>query len=269
MKYYISMNKAVFYYCIGTKEKRIKLFLEQVLKREIIKVEIKNVKLLKDYINSKEKIIDYLVLTDIGYINVEINNNKESWIMERNISYACKIVTNSIKKGEDYYDAIKVIQINLNRLGKTEEGIVEYALRLDKKVKGYKKELSDIIKIYMVNIDYYKEIYKRKDKKLIKENSMICMLDLKEEEIECEGNEIIMGYKKDLERINDDEDFVKWMSYEEEEKKIKNTIKKIGENEGIKKGKLEIVKNMLKENFEISRISKVTGLSEKQIKSLI
>ena len=54
----------------------------------------------------------------------------------------------------------------------------------------------------------------------------------------------------------------------EEEKKIKNTIKKIGENKGIekgiKKGKVEIVKNMLEKKTDINFIKEVTGFSEEQ-----
>ena len=41
-----------------------------------------------------------------------------------------------------------------------------------------------------------------------------------------------------------------------------------GERKGIKKGRQQVVLNMLKENMNISLISKVTGVSEKEIKKL-
>ncbi len=41
-----------------------------------------------------------------------------------------------------------------------------------------------------------------------------------------------------------------------------------GEREGLKKGRQEIVLNMLKEKINVSVISKVTGLSKKAIKKL-
>lgn len=39
-----------------------------------------------------------------------------------------------------------------------------------------------------------------------------------------------------------------------------------GRKEGKKEGKIEVIKNMLKENFPISLISKVTGLTEEEVK---
>lgn len=39
-----------------------------------------------------------------------------------------------------------------------------------------------------------------------------------------------------------------------------------GRKEGKKEGKIEVIKNMLKENLSISLISKITGLTEEEIK---
>ena len=41
-----------------------------------------------------------------------------------------------------------------------------------------------------------------------------------------------------------------------------------GERKGLKKGRQEVVLNMLKEKADISFISKITGLSEKEIQKL-
>ena len=117
-KLYTSMNEAVFYYCIGNNPLLAKIFIEQVIKKKIHKLEMKNPKLLKDYIKSKERTLDYLVLTDEGYINIEINNYYEDWRINRDITYACKVLTNSVEKKKEYKDMQKVTQININRLGK-------------------------------------------------------------------------------------------------------------------------------------------------------
>ncbi len=42
-----------------------------------------------------------------------------------------------------------------------------------------------------------------------------------------------------------------------------------GEAIGIYKGKIEIAKNMLKENLDTAIISKITGLSKEEIESLL
>ena len=41
-KFYTAMNEAVFYYCIGSNLNRAKIFIEQVIKRPIYKIELKN-----------------------------------------------------------------------------------------------------------------------------------------------------------------------------------------------------------------------------------
>ena len=57
-----------------------------------------------------------------------------------------------------------------------------------------------------------------------------------------------------------------------EEKKKKIKYEKIGIKKGIERGinktKTELIKNMLKENLPIDLISKITGLSQQEIKKI-
>ena len=288
------MNEAVFYYCIGNNPKMAKIFIEQVIKKKIHKIEPRNPKLLKDYMNTKEKTLDYLVLTDEGYINIEINNYYENWRINRDISYACKLLSNSVSNKKDYKQMDKIIQINLNRLGKNKEGLEVYKFNSTYNRKGFPKTLTDIIEIYMINIDFYKEMVYNGNKKFIKDNYLLCAVDLKPEDIDniSEGNESLMEFKKNLEKINDDEDFVNWISAEKEAEMFERTRILIAEEEatkrGLKKGleqgleqgieqgieqgrtdeKKEIAKNMKNENIDISTICKVTNLSIEEINEL-
>ncbi|MBO5095404.1 MAG: PD-(D/E)XK nuclease family transposase [Bacilli bacterium] len=247
-KYYTSMNEAVFYYCIGNDLNKAKIFIEQVIKKKISKIEMKNPKLLKDYMNSKDRTLDYLVLTDEGYINVEINNYYEQWRIDRDIMYACKVLTNSISKKKSYKQAEKIIQININSLGKYNDGIEVYRFNATNNAKGLPKVLSNIIEIYMVNIDYYKKMVYNGNKKFISDNYLLCAMDLQPSDLDNikEGNEMLMEYKKDLEKINNDEDFVKWMSAEEEAEMFERTRIEIaeekGHQQGFEQGKIEIAK---------------------------
>ncbi|MGN1357731.1 MAG: hypothetical protein ACI4WU_00035, partial [Bacilli bacterium] len=61
--------------------------------------------------------------------------------------------------------------------------------------------------------------------------------------------------------LNNDDDFVKLMSDEEEERLLKNSYIQEGFDKGIEK----LTKNMLKENIDIFQISKITGLSIDEI----
>ena len=277
-KYYTSMNEAVFYYCIGNDLNKAKVFIEQVIKKKIKHIEMKNTKLLKDYMNSKDRTLDYVVLTDEGYINVEINNYHKQWRINRDITYACKVLTNSIKIDEDYENMKKVIQININSLGEENDGIEVYRFNATKNAKGFPKVLSNIIEIYMVNIDYYKKMVYNGNKKFISNNYLLCAMDLQPSDLDNikEGNEMLMEYKKDLEKINNDEDFVKWMSAEEEAKMFERTrlivAEKEGHQQGFEKGKkeekIEIVKKMLNKQIDITTIIEITGLTQEEIENI-
>ena len=270
--FYTATNEAVFYYCIGNDLKKAKIFIEQVIKRPIYEIQIKNSKLLKDYMYTKEKTLDYLVLTDIGYINTEINNYNKDWRIKRDVAYACKVVGNSVLKAKDYNKMEKVIQININKMGKTSKGIVSYKLNALEEVKGFERTLTDVIEIYMVNIDFYKDMVYNGNKKFIKDNYLLCAMDLLPEDIDkiSEVNEELMEFKEMLEKINDSEDFVKWISAEEEAEIFNNTIKNEARREGIKEGirNLEIAKNLLINNVSLEIISQSTGLSLEEVEKL-
>ena len=281
-KIYTAMNEAVFYYCIGIKYDRLKIFLKQVLHLEIYNIELKNTKLLKDYMQSREKTIDYLVLTNIGYINVEINNTNPDWLMNRNLSYACKVLANSIEVSQSYKDIKKVVQINLCRLGKTESGIMKYNMASETKSTSFKEILTDILEIYVVNVDFYKKMVYNGNKKFICDNYLLCAMDLKPKDIDkiSEGNEELMEYKEDLEKINDNEDFVKWVSIKDDEEKIRNSYisdgleegRKLGFEQGLEQGLeqgiVQTAKNLLDNGIAIDVISKATGLSIEAISNL-
>ena len=53
-----------------------------------------------------------------------------------------------------------------------------------------------------------------------------------------------------------------------EEKKKKIKYERIGMKKGINKTKIELIKNMLKENLPIELISKITGISVDEIKKI-
>ena len=79
-------------------------------------------------------------------------------------------------------------------------------------------------------------------------------------------------YEKQVTDLNNQETFQSFMSYEEEQKLIQNTEKKIAYKDGIEQGieqeKSEIAKNMLKENMDISIISRITGLDVDTLQKL-
>lgn len=102
---------------------------------------------------------------------------------------------------------------------------------------------------------------------------LLGMLDMSQKELESiKGNKYMDRLKEEVVEINNDEEMIKLLSDEDEERLYINTMKEIGKEEGVKEGieqnKLEMVKKMLKENIDISTISRVSGLSEKEIKEI-
>ena len=81
---------------------------------------------------------------------------------------------------------------------------------------------------------------------------------------------------RNLEEVNQDPEFREYMSAEEDNRKIMNSLKKEykeeGLKEGIEQGSLErsktIALSMIKEGINIETISKCTGLSIEQINNI-
>ena len=111
------------------------------------------------------------------------------------------------------------------------------------------------------------------------------MLDLDKKELEnMPKDKIVDKYITNVTIVNDDPEFQKYMSEEEDKRKIQNSLLSeakeegisqgytSGINDGISKGEnkksIEIAKNMLKKNMSIEDISDITGLSIEEINKL-
>ena len=104
------------------------------------------------------------------------------------------------------------------------------------------------------------------------------MLDLEVTDLEniSKGNGVVKKYMEELVKVNEDADFLNFISVEKDNMMIENSIRDEGIRKGLEQGlekgteqsKNEIAMNMLKENMDISLISKLTGLSNEQINKL-
>ena len=91
------------------------------------------------------------------------------------------------------------------------------------------------------------------------------MIDMSYEELsKVKGDKLMEKLKNEAIKLNNDDDFVKFMSDENEERLLKNSYIQ----EGIEQQTIELTKNMLKENIDINQISKITGLSTDEITKL-
>lgn len=129
--------------------------------------------------------------------------------------------------------------------------------------------------IYEINMEKIMNFWYDNKKEEIEEFKHLIMLDLEEENLKklSKTDKVVEKYMERLVRINEDPKFQEYMSKEEDDKRIRNSeieeAKEEGIEEGIKKGSIEIIKNMLKHGDDINYISEITGLSVDEIKEIV
>ncbi len=128
--------------------------------------------------------------------------------------------------------------------------------------------------IYDVNMEYYKELWYTKDIKKVKDNILLVMLGLdKKDLIELsKTDKVVSKYMEEIERVNENPEFREYISYEEEQRKIRNEYKREGDESGLADGieqrEREIVKNLLASDMKVEEISRITEIPETKIREI-
>lgn len=108
------------------------------------------------------------------------------------------------------------------------------------------------------------------------------MLDANSKELKelCKGDKIMEKFRDNVEKLNDDQTVIDFLTKEEEDEIKKNSYYaegyENGEANGIKKGKetgkleekLDLAKKMIQNSINLETISKITGLTKKELESL-
>ena len=259
----------------------LKALLEFILKIKIDKLEIKKTELLSGNVNVKDKRVDAIVHTGNKKIEIEINSQNKDYLHTRSTAYICNIYQSNASVGDTYNEDTDIIQVNLTwGLGRNNDEMKIYKI-MNEKGELYVKNFI----IYEINMDYYDKIWYSKNEEEIKKNQYMIMLDLDKKELKnMPKDKIVDKYIANVTIVNDDPEFQKYMSEEEDKKKIQNSLLSeakeegisqgytSGINDGISKGEnkksIEIAKNMLKKNMSIEDISDITGLSIEEINKL-
>ena len=162
----------------------------------------------------------------------------------------------------------RIIQINLSAEQESAPHfplVSEYMLH-DKKLN---RNYIDNFKIYEINITEMAKLCYNGEKEMC----LLGMLDMSQKELESiKGDKYMDRLKEEVVEVNNDEEMIKLLSDEDEERLYINTMKEIGKEEGVKEGieqtKLEMVKKMLAKKLDIELISELSGLNEKEIKEI-
>lgn len=223
--------------------------VETCLGIKITNVEYKNNELPQGNYRIKGKRLDILLDTDEGKINVELNASKNKYTNARNFSYICNIYIRNTLVGDNYSEEIDVIQINLTfGLGRESEEIFEEYYVMNKKGKMYIKNLT----IYEFNMDKIMEFWYSKDEEQIERYKYLIMLDLKSEDLEeLSGmDERVEKYKMELESVNVSIGINDWISEEQDQEMIRNSLLQEGYNNGMKKGLEDGIKKGIAQGVE-------------------
>ena len=255
----------------------LKALLEFILKIKIDELEIKKTELLSGNVNIKDKRVDAIVHTGNKKIEIEINSQNKDYLHTRSTAYICNIYQSNANVGDTYNEDTDIIQVNLTwGLGRNNDEMKIYKI-MNEKGELYVKNFI----IYEINMDYYDKIWYSKNKEEIKKNQYMIMLDLDKKELEnMPKDKIVDKYITKVTIVNDDPEFQKYMSEEEDKRKIQNSLLSeaketgytSGINDGIFKGEnkksIEIAKNLLSMNMSLEDISKATGLLIEEINKL-
>ncbi len=251
----------------------LKALLEFILKIKIDKLEIKKTELLSGNVNIKDKRVDALVYTGNKKIDIEINSQYEKYLNPRNTAYICNTYQSHTLVGKEYNQQTDIVQVNLTwGLGAEEDVMTKYMI-MSENGKLFVKNFI----IHEMDMDYYNKLWYSKNEDEIKKNLYLIMLDLDKKELKSmPKDKIVDKYITNVTIVNDDPEFQKYMSEEEDKKKIQNSLlfeaKETGYisgiNDGISKEKVSIAKNMLNKNISIEDISDITGLSVEAIENI-
>lgn len=198
-------------------------------------------------------------------INVEIQLKNEYNMIKRSLYYWSKLYEEQLSEGEDYSVLSRTVCINILNF--------KY-LKNDRFHNGYRlkeietnEELTDVEEIYFIEIPKLEEDNEEKDMLVAwteflrnPESEKVRDLEMTVKEIREAKNSLIKMSQDEKQR----------QLYEMREKSLKDKISAINQamEQGKRKEKIAIAKNLLSIGIDYEAIEKATGLTIDEIKSL-
>ena len=275
-KSYTCKNDSAFKEIFGnSKNKKLLIWLlERILQVRIDELTYLNVESNNNDLVTKRKRLDILVETNVGRINIEMNATNKEYLHPRNFCYLSNIYNKNTSISEDYNEDTLTIQINFTYGIKDDNKILRIYKVQDDEQKCYIKNFE----IYEYNMDIIMNFWYSLDIEKVTEYSHLIMLDLEKnslkELVKYDGK--VDEYMEKITKLNTDANFWEVFTPEEDERYIRNTIKRESEKKGEKIGtlkgkkieKIAIAKNMLAKNLDLNLIMDVTNLSKNEIMKL-
>ena len=276
-KFYTCKSDIAFKEIFGnSKNKNLLIWLlERILQVKIDELTYLNVERNNNDLVTKRKRLDILVETNVGRINIEMNATNPDYLHARNFCYLSNIYNKNTSISEDYNEDTLTIQINFTYGIKDDDNKI---LRMYKVQDDEQKCYIKNFEIYEYNMDIIMNFWYSLDIKKVTKYSHLIMLDLEggslKELVKYDGK--VDEYMEKITKLNTDANFWEVFTPEEDERYIRNTIKRESEKKGEKIGtlkgkkieKIAIAKNMLAKNLDLNLIMDVTNLSKQEIMKL-
>ena len=287
----------VFKRIFGQEENKqaLKDFLESILDEEILKIEIKNPEIPKNFYDSKYGVLDLKVtLNDRSIVDVEMQMKNEHNIEQRDTFYLASNYVNELKEGEPYTNCKKSIVINIlnfmyynrNEYHSVARMIFEEAKEEEKVEMGYKEEdryMTKYLEVHIIELPKFKIKNPKMHTKLeewlwlfIGSDEKVSEASKKNKEIEKIKKKLASmslspeernNYEYRLRAIRDEADAIEYKTKQAKEEGIKEGFEQ-GISQGIEQGLEQTAKEMLKNNFTIEQIQKITKLTKEEIERL-
>ena len=274
---YNAMFKAVF----SNNKVILSKLIEAILEHSYINIDIKdkefiikNNELPIDNYNDKQLICDYIIkLDNVNDLNIELNRKQYPGVVERNMTYSFKIYYEHFNRGNEYSEFKKynLIQVNFNKFKNPNNKSINKYYLLD--ANDSKNFLSKSICIINIDIEEcYKLVYNSTKKEEISELEKLAAI------LYCDYLEDISSILESVRLDNmEKEKFINDINNASCDKNNQEAIKlednieyrfELTKEEALREKTIDVIKNMLKKNYDIKEISDITGKSTNEIKEI-
>lgn len=230
--------------------------------------------LLKRHYKDMDSHVDVLLDYNNNKIIVEMNSKKI--MIDRNYIYLFKVASGTLKFGDTTYKNIsKTVLINFNNTDKSQKNFIDtgYIKNQDNEVMA---EIIKVINICIAKVNDKSYNYHNEFEKNMARRCRILMAtkasDLKKESAYFMTKEETKNFVNRAKELSSDDEMVTMFDQENMHEIIRNTeleeAQERGIECGIKRGAVEIAKNLIKIGLSEDQIVESTGLSKEEIEKL-
>jgi len=254
------------------------LFKEYDFLPEVNDLEYKNSEIGKKYDIEKQGRLDIKAKIDDGtFIDIEVQTKDCYDLIDRGICYCSRLISENTKRGGDYREP-KIISIWIIKNKPLKDNPHFYRqnpIEVDQHFtapgvidKDFVKTTDKVTMIYIYLSKFKEGLYNEDIDNWIKFLDNQGVFNIKDKKLK-KANDRLNYLRSDKKTISI-VDAVEEKEMDDEinkRREMEELTKKVLE-EGLKKSKVEIAKNMLKERLDVNLISKLSGLSIEEIEEL-